>query len=187
MDFFTADWHLFHRKIIDYCNRPFKSDHAMMKAIIKRHNEVVSPDDITYVLGDLTMCSKGDLSRLEPVLSRMNGTKHLILGNHDGGDPFNYERFGFTTVHTALRYNDDIILRHDPAATNVMPDKFWLVGHVHNLFKFTTDPIRCYNVGVDVNDFYPVTLEHIYKEMGEDKGGYKPEAPPPTEWVGIKR
>jgi calcineurin-like phosphoesterase family protein len=95
----------------------------------------------------------------------MNGIKHLILGNHDEGKPFTYERFGFTTVHTALIYNDDVILRHDPATANVMPDKLWLVGHVHNVFRLTTEPVRCYNVGVDVNDFYPVTLDYIYSEL----------------------
>jgi len=46
-----------------------------------------------------------------------------------------------------------------------MPDKLRLVGHVHNVFHVTTDPIVCYNVGVDVNNFYPVTLKQIMETI----------------------
>lgn len=164
-DFFSADYHFFHPNIIGYTNRPFKNEQEMRNEIIKRHNEVVTKDDTTYVIGDVAMIGRHGLSKLEPILKKMNGTFHLILGNHDEGRPFTYERFGFTSVHTSLMYNKDVVLRHDPACANVMPDKLWLVGHVHNLFKLTVDPIMCYNVGVDVNNFYPVTLEQIYAEI----------------------
>jgi calcineurin-like phosphoesterase family protein len=174
-DFFTSDWHFFHRNIIRYCNRPFKDEREMREEIIKRHNEVVKPEDTIYILGDVGMLGRDRLSKLRPILKKMNGTKHLILGNHDEGKPFTYERMGFTTVHTALIYDTErnIILRHDPAACVVSPESLWLVGHVHNLFKVITDPIVCYNVGVDVNNFYPVTLDHIMSEI-EAAGGQTP-------------
>jgi calcineurin-like phosphoesterase family protein len=141
----------------------------MREDIIAKHNEVVGPKDTTYMIGDVAMVGRHGLSKLQTVLNKMNGTKHLILGNHDEGKPFTYERMGFATVHTALQYNDDIILRHDPASANVMPDKIWLVGHVHNLFHLIVNPIVCYNVGVDVNNFYPVTLKHIMEEIDAAK------------------
>jgi len=130
-DFFSADHHFFHPNILRYCSRPFKNEQEMRNVIVKKHNEVVGPDDTTYFLGDVAMVGRHELSKLGPLLARMNGTKHLILGNHDEGRPFTYEKFGFTTVHTALQYNNDVILRHDPASCNVLPDKIWLVGHVH--------------------------------------------------------
>jgi len=164
-DFFSADYHFFHERIIKYAERPFKNEKEMRNEIITRHNEIVTVDDTTYVLGDVAMIGRHGLSKLIPVLKKMNGAFHLILGNHDEGKPFSYERVGFTTVSTALKYNDDVILRHDPASANVMPDKLWLVGHVHNIFKLITTPIQCYNVGVDVNNFYPVTLTQIYKDI----------------------
>lgn len=160
-DWFTSDWHFFHPVIIKYCSRPFKDERSMRECIIKRHNEVVGKKDNVYVLGDVAMLGRHGLAKLKPVLERMNGAKHLILGNHDEGKPFTYERVGFQTVHTALQYNEDVFLRHDPAACNVMPDKLWLVGHVHNLFHHTVSPIKCFNVGVDVNNFYPVTLDQV--------------------------
>jgi calcineurin-like phosphoesterase family protein len=160
---------MFHYNIIKYANRPFKDENTMKNEIIKRHNEVVRPEDTTYVLGDVAMIGRHGLSKLEPILKKMNGTFHLILGNHDEGKPFTYERMGFTTVHTALQYDTNTILRHDPASAIIMPDKLWLVGHVHNLFKISLKHTICYNVGVDVNNFYPVTLAHIHKEIIEAK------------------
>jgi calcineurin-like phosphoesterase family protein len=168
-DFFSADYHFFHPKIIEYCSRPFKNEQEMRREIIRRHNEVVGKHDTTYVLGDVAMLRKERTTMIAPVLSQMNGMFHLILGNHDDGKPFTYERCGFVTVHTALMYNNDVVLRHDPACANVMPDKVWLTGHVHNLFKLTVAPIICYNVGVDVNNFYPVTLEQIMEEVKKAK------------------
>ena len=161
MDWFTSDWHFFHSAIIKYCNRPYNNEQEMRNDIIRKYNKVVKNNDTVYVLGDLGMLNNTNLFKLAPILKKLHGTKHLILGNHDNGKPFTYEQIGFTTVHTALEYNDSIILRHDPSAANAAPKKLWLVGHVHNLFHILTEPIRCYNVGVDVNDFYPVNLEHI--------------------------
>lgn len=174
-DFFTSDWHLFHHNVLSYANRPFKNLKVMHKEIVERHNEVVKPEDTLYVLGDVTLCPKDNLSALGPILKSMNGTKHLILGNHDTGKPFYYEELGFTTVHTALKYSNDIILRHDPSAAIVAPDKLWLVGHVHQIFRCLLKPIKIYNVGVDVHNFYPVTLKQIYKVLESNDTGYHPE------------
>lgn len=166
-DFFTADWHMFHAAILGYCGRPFINEKVMRNTIIKKHNEVVKEEDTTYVLGDVAMLGKDRLSQMIPVLERMNGAKVLILGNHDEGKPFTYEKIGFQSVHTSLVYDKEknIILRHDPAACVVDKDALWLVGHVHNLFHMTVSPIKCYNVGVDVNNFYPVTLDQIIENM----------------------
>jgi calcineurin-like phosphoesterase family protein len=56
---------------------------------------------------------------------------------------------------------------HDPALANVLPeDSILLCGHVHNLFKTTTSlckNIKVINVGVDIWDFTPVSIEQIYE------------------------
>lgn len=173
-DWFVSDWHFYHQKIIGYCDRPYHTEPEMRKDIIDRHNSVVRPKDTVYVIGDCGMLGRDKLSKLRPILNKMHGVKHLILGNHDEGKPFTYERIGFTTVHTALELRErgpngePIYLRHDPAACNVAPDAVWIVGHVHRLFHYTTTPIKCYNVSVEVNDFYPVTLDHILTALYKD-------------------
>ena len=43
--FFTADEHYGHTNIIKYCDRPFASVEEMDAEIIKRHNDLVGPQD----------------------------------------------------------------------------------------------------------------------------------------------
>ena len=52
-DWFTSDLHLYHGNIIKYCGRPFRDVGSMNKAIMKRWNLVVEPDDTVYILGDV--------------------------------------------------------------------------------------------------------------------------------------
>ncbi|MPZ54660.1 MAG: metallophosphoesterase, partial [Acidimicrobiia bacterium] len=78
--FFTADLHLGHHNIIGYCDRPFADVDHMSKALVDRWNEVVESGDEVWVLGDVAMGQKHENL---PVMEQMNGTKHLVSGNHD--------------------------------------------------------------------------------------------------------
>lgn len=77
---FSADLHLGHANIIDYCNRPFASVDEMNEAIIARWNERVAPGDTAWLLGDVAM---GNRAETLPLLARLNGRKYLVAGNHD--------------------------------------------------------------------------------------------------------
>ena len=90
--------------------------------------------------------------------------KILILGNHDSLKPFTYIDLGFESVHTSLElsYNGkDYVLVHDPAASCIDRNRIFLCGHVHDLFKIQRNVI---NVGVDVWNFFPVSMEQIEVE-----------------------
>lgn len=78
--FFTSDTHFGHSNIIKYCQRPFNSAEHMDEVLISNWNEVVSPQDIVFHLGDF--CFGSDKEWIK-ILQRLNGTKYLILGNHD--------------------------------------------------------------------------------------------------------
>ena len=52
---FTSDFHLGHRNIIRYCNRPFQSTGEMDAAILDNLNSRVQQNDILYFLGDFCM------------------------------------------------------------------------------------------------------------------------------------
>ncbi|MGH3495565.1 MAG: metallophosphoesterase family protein, partial [Sciscionella sp.] len=78
--FFTADTHFGHANIIDYCARPFAAVEEMNSGLIERWNSVVAPADTVWHLGDVGM---GQLARFAPCVTKLNGTKHLIAGNHD--------------------------------------------------------------------------------------------------------
>ena len=75
---FSADLHFGHTNILKFCpkTRPFVNVSEMNIKMVNDWNTLVHPDDIVYVLGDVRFTKE----RLE---RRLNGEKHLILGNHD--------------------------------------------------------------------------------------------------------
>ncbi len=166
---FTSDQHFDHDNIITYCNRPFKNVDIMNREIIRRYQEVVKPQDIVYFLGDISLRTSDHVKFYRKLLQQLPGQKHLILGNHDSLKPFTYVDAGFISVHTSLvlclqGVESQYILNHDPAPSCIDRKTIWLCGHVHDLFKRCNNVI---NVGVDVWDFYPVSLE-IIQEMVKD-------------------
>ena len=80
MIYFIADTHFNHENIIKYCNRPFKNTEEMNEYIIKKWNSVVKSEDIVYHLGDVGF---GTIDELKKLLAKLNGTKILVMGNHD--------------------------------------------------------------------------------------------------------
>jgi len=154
--YFTADQHFGHENIIKYTHRPFKNANNMNNELIRRYNAVVTDEDTVYFIGDVSLSRNVD--SIAGWVERLNGSKHLILGNHDALKPFTYvDHIGFWSVHTALRV-EEFVLCHDPAPSCVDRERIWLCGHVHNLFKQINNVV---NVGVDVWDFAPVSIEQI--------------------------
>ncbi len=170
MIYFTSDPHFSHRNILEFCSRPFKNVKEMNQTIIDNYCSVIKEEDEVYFLGDLTMSRGNQYENIQSIMEKLPGTKHLILGNHDHFKPFFYtEALGFTSVHTALKAvfsGQEFYLAHDPAFAQIK-DSVWLCGHIHNLFKstITNYNAKIINVGVDVNDFMPVSLDQIFEEL----------------------
>jgi len=93
--FFTADWHIGHKNIITLDNRPFTDLDHMASELVSNYNALVQPDDICFFLGDMML---GKTAPLREVLSRLNGNKILILGNHDR-NPQTMLDLGFNFVY----------------------------------------------------------------------------------------
>lgn len=77
---FTSDWHLDHKNILRYDNRPFSTIDEHNEAIITNFNSLVRPMDNVYFLGDFSL---GNVANAEAFLQRLNGRLHFIQGNHD--------------------------------------------------------------------------------------------------------
>lgn len=79
--FFTSDHHIGHTNILKHCEqtRPFRSLDTMRDAYVQAWNEAVRPDDIVWYIGDLSL----KFNHVPDFLARVNGTKHLLVGNHD--------------------------------------------------------------------------------------------------------
>ena len=175
--YFTSDTHFNHTNIISYCQRPFKNVDEMNERIIANWNEVVSEDDIIFHLGDFCLGRAAEWTRL---LDRLNGKIYLIMGNHDRKNI----RQGFMDrfEHVAMQMHIEvgkqrIYLNHYPflCFEGGYKDVWQLFGHVHTRKSNTgIDAGRLqylyptqYDVGVDNNNFAPVSFEQVKKIIGK--------------------
>ena len=79
-EYFTSDWHLYHAVSIDFDKRPFRDLDHMHEVLINNYNSTIGENDICYFLGDLGNGRPEDLGK---IIKQLNGTKIIILGNHD--------------------------------------------------------------------------------------------------------
>ena len=77
--FITSDLHFQHAGILKFCpkTRPFNSLDEMHSSMIAEWNSKVSPEDLTWILGDVSF---GDCYS---ILNQLNGKMNLVKGNHD--------------------------------------------------------------------------------------------------------
>lgn len=169
MIYFTSDLHLNHEKIIKLCNRPFADVEVMNETIISNWNKTVKNDDTIYILGDFQMSKKGDVAN--EFLKKLNGKKILIVGNHDHflkSSNFDKNLFTDIKIYEEIRYKDRMFcLFHYPIYewNGFYRDAICLHGHVHTDNKdkkqLTKSLGNIYDVGVDGNNFVPVSIEKI--------------------------
>lgn len=159
--FFTSDLHLNHRNILQYCNRPWQTVEEMNEALIDSWNERVKGEDRVYVVGDFSLTHR--VSLLEGWLQRLNGEKILIRGNHDNKKALKHLT-GWSGVYDLLDTEADgakIRLCHYRLLDWRGP-RILLHGHSHSQAPKTAE--SCYDVGVDANNYRPVTLEELLNE-----------------------
>lgn len=169
--FFTSDTHFYHNEVISFCKRPFASVEEMNEALIENWNRVINKKDIVFHLGDFCF---GDTDKWKKVLDRLNGKIFLILGNHDMKHlpkGFNY-RFVEVVMQKYIKmHKQAIYLNHYPFLCygGAYKNVWQLFGHVHTCNNnIGLDACRLsalfplqYDVGVDNNDFTPVSFEQV--------------------------
>jgi calcineurin-like phosphoesterase family protein len=163
--FLTSDLHLGHANIIKYCNRPFADVYHMSHEIIRRWNERVSEEDWVYHIGDFCFRNssdeRGEGTKYDAMhwLRKLKGQKVFIKGNHDRNNSLKTLITHLEIEYAGSKYQ----LIHNPQDVHTYPITF--VGHVHERWKY-----RSYrgnvliNVGVDVNNFYPKTIDETLNE-----------------------
>ena len=153
---FTSDTHFADHRVLNLYPRPFASTAEMNAGLTANWNAVVSPDDEVWHLGDFarTVKAAGEL------LPRLNGTKHLLLGNND---PPGVRELGWASVADYREITlDDValVLCHYPFRSWNGQHKgaVNLHGHSHGRLAPMT---RQLDVGVDVWAFRPVSLQTL--------------------------
>jgi calcineurin-like phosphoesterase family protein len=158
---FTADLHFDHANIIKYCNRPYRDVHEMNEALITNWNSRVQDEDVVHVVGDFGM---GSVSTLQLHFDRLNGIKHLYLGNHDKTARHikgwrSVQPYGEIMVDgqfiVVAHYAHRVFNRSHKGAIN-------LYGHSHGKLPGNSQQL---DVGVDCWNYAPVSLPEIQRRL----------------------
>jgi len=148
MKFFTSDHHFDHANILRYTQREFKNVKEMGDAYIEQWNSQAGDNDTVIHLGDFCL---GRLALAETYFNQLQGTIHIVPGNHDDRWVNDYwkERRDNTEFNVFSASNQPITVLADIAQTRIKdhkvilchyPLRSWrasyhgswhLYGHVH--------------------------------------------------------
>lgn len=165
--FFTSDTHFGHERMVDN-QRPFADIGKMDRQLIDNWNKIIGPDDEIWHLGDFSAYRDG---RLESVFFRLNGKKHLIIGNHDEENEaiFDLPWEEAPVLQKDIWVDDDnFFLCHYPMRSwkNSVRGSVNLHGHTHGHLPNTRLTM---DVGVDPCGFFPVTIDDIHRSLRQSK------------------
>ena len=127
--FLIADTHFGHANICKFVNydgskvRPWENVEEMDEAMVERWNLVVRPFDKVYHLGDVAIAKRSLVT-----LSRLNGKKVLIRGNHDIFNLKDYTPY-FYDIRGSHKLNN-FVLSHIPVHPATITNR-WCAGNVH--------------------------------------------------------
>jgi hypothetical protein len=160
--------------------RPWDNAEEMDEAMVAAWNDRVRPTDKIYHLGDVVI-NRRSLS----IMSRLNGDKVLIRGNHDIFKDDDYRQY-FRELR-AYHVMNGLILSHIPVHSESL-GRFGcnIHGHLHAnrvmkprgvnvktgevLYGDEIDP-RYYNVSVEqLPNFAPILFEDVLKQIKEQGG-----------------
>lgn len=180
--FVISDTHWFHDNIVKYCGRheqiekllgprkPVKTiDHNWY--MVEKWNSVIGPTDAVLHLGDVFAWFKDGQFKFEnAILPTLNGSKYLILGNHDKAPRSVFERMGFTIIEpfTTVINGRKISFSHYPLTpAEFREDTIHIHGHIHNNpYEGTngamTQPNQI-NVSVEMIDYTPRRIADLLK------------------------
>jgi calcineurin-like phosphoesterase family protein len=185
--FLIADTHFSHTGVTKFLRpdgtklRPWDDVVEMDEALIRNWNNVVSPDDKVYLLGDIAIGRSGIRH-----LHRCNGRKVLIRGNHDI-----FKLKDYTDIFYDIRgchVLDGLILSHIPIhpasmkrfGCNIHGHLHYgrvLLNEKHGLIPSNIDP-KYYCVSVEMINFTPIDFEQVKRDIIAQGGqvGFKPRS-----------
>lgn len=198
MRYFTADLHIAEKSIARW--RGFENVAAHDAFVLGRLAETVGLDDELWILGDVARSTVEAVGRVRAALSCAH--VHIVLGNHDVASKFVTvggfdEVVTYGSVGKVSREGYKFCLSHYPMLDwdRAINGAYMLHGHIHSRPPLpagtVADPddfdatfrrgyneqnrdagIRRYDVGVDANDYRPVSADHILAFFEGTTGRY---------------
>jgi len=176
--FITSDHHFNHFNIIKYCNRPFSNIGEMNNTLVNNWNSVVTDKDIVFHLGDFCF---GDRKEWRKWINQLSFSQiHLIQGNHDRLSDIPSEMFSSVNDMMMLTVEDEEL---DSGKMSLFLCHYCMVawpgqwrgvthcfGHSHtspysnkqkDVDYIGRRPLPSYDVGVDNNNFTPVSYDEL--------------------------
>ena len=164
-----SDTHFNHENILKFTDsdgKKFRGDffrdvHHMNEFMIDRWNSVIKEGDKVYHLGDVFM---RDSQTAETILSRLNGKKRLIIGNHDCiyGKGNVLQKY-FEKIYMWRLFKEfNICLTHVPIhESSFRKVEYNVHGHIHEKQPPTKQHI-C--VCVEHINYTPIHIEEIVRK-----------------------
>lgn len=153
MEYISSDFHLAHKNIFKFCNRPFKTIDEFDIALIKEVSQKIKENDTLYFLGDLAFSNQV----AEEFINSLKGKMVFIKGNHD------YKTLNFLRQNKnfrekvkvydyleIVRNQKTIVLFHYPILewNKAYHGSIHLYGHWHGKHNYAG---KCLDVGWDVH------------------------------------
>lgn len=167
--FLVSDTHFAHKNILRFLDkegnrtRPHWDDiEAHDFDLVARWNSVITEEDKVYHLGDVYM---GNSSYVDNLLSKLNGKKRLILGNHDNPRDQVLQKH-FKKIMLWRKFPEyGLLLTHVPVHESVLGEgrfKGVSVRNVHGHIHHNPAPSSKHvNISVEQIDYTPVNIEKV--------------------------
>jgi calcineurin-like phosphoesterase family protein len=191
--FIASDIHFGHKNILKYCSGSrgdgqifdsLSDDEvrtavdAMNEKIIARWNSLVGTEDHTFILGDLVM---GKMEHAIGLITRLNGFKTVIIGNHDRTliklpemkTRESREEIKIVGLRDYLCFSPSkgtgVVMSHFPMSSwdGYGTGSIHFHGHLHGSPVQVIDAKnkRIMDVGIDNNDLCPFRLDDCIAKM----------------------
>ena len=152
--FLIGDTHFGHTKILEFESqaRPFATVEEHNEKLIENWNRVVKTKDTVWHLGDVLF----GIENFDCV-SRLNGYKHLIMGNHDHYPMEEYQKYFNKIVgaHKLANY----LLSHVPVHPS---QKYRFKGNIHgHMHSNKLDDPWYINVSAEQINLTPIELNEL--------------------------
>ena len=175
--YFTSDIHFGHTGVLEFANRPFRSIEEHADAMIENINATVGKNDRLYILGDFTM--RFNSEDVQPYLNAIVcKNRWLIRGNHDQAgilckpgafvEVCDYKEIRIAGRKCCLSHYPFLDWNLAPIHNGVdlATSSYMLHGHIHSKRdslnrQNASQGIWRYDVGMDANNYHPVSFEEI--------------------------
>jgi calcineurin-like phosphoesterase family protein len=188
--FVIGDLHLGHWNVIGFSHRPFSSIEEHDETILRNWNSIVKHNDTVIIDGDFALTS---VNRTKTYLSRLNGNKIMVLGDHDKQIWQCVKYFKEITKFYTFTPRKDKFIAVFHWCIRCWPRSHYNSYHIYGHSHGTLPPIgKSWDCGVDTEckeighkKFYPYHMDEILQIMDlrpnnpnyiKDRGKVKREA-----------